>query len=264
MGKRERSVPEIVAYDNGHIALWRSLLDSSLWVMRPEDRVLAIFLLLRANWRDREWFNKWQRKRVTVKRGELISSVESMATGSNLSVRNVRTSLKHLKTDGFIDLKNSENLTRQFHHIIICNYETYQIDNSQADKALPRDRQQLNKENNYNKRNRESERSRVPHPLPAQIELIRHVTGKTPPSALWESFTKVIGTATEDEIRPYFLAWIERGYKPVNYAWLTDWFATGMIPARNGGKGQQSERQKKYGKSADAIAEWLESKRREK
>lgn len=150
---------ERASYGGGHIKLHRALLESSLWAMRPEDKVLAIYLLLRANWKDAEWFNKWQRKRITVRRGELISSLDNLATGSGLTKKVVRTSLKHLVSDGFIEIfKNDGNRAQQFTHIRICKYETYQTVSGEAGTQRARDghgmgtQRALNEERKNNKK----------------------------------------------------------------------------------------------------------------
>lgn len=146
------------AYGGGHVKLHRALLDSSLWQMRPEDWKLATYLLLRANWKDAEWFNKWQRKRITVRRGELISSLKNLALGTGLSIQEVRTSIKHLFSDGFIEILNfGEKSTRQFTHIKISKYNNYQSlpeveltrDQHATNTAPTRDQQQM--KNNKNK-----------------------------------------------------------------------------------------------------------------
>lgn len=128
---------ERAAYGGGHIKLHRQLLESSLFAMRPEDWKIATFLLLKANWKDAEWHNKWQRTRVTIKRGELITSLDNLSVGCKLSIQTVRTSLRHLSEDGFIVILNSSGKsTRQFSHIKICKYDTYQNQIFQANTPL--------------------------------------------------------------------------------------------------------------------------------
>jgi hypothetical protein len=116
---------------SGWIKLHRSIFNSSLWMMRPEDLKVAIALIAQANTKDKEFFLKWERKRIMVRRGEYITSYSHLAGLCGLSVQNVRTSIKNLTQDGFIEIvKPNTTLTKhvKFHftHIRICKYETYQ------------------------------------------------------------------------------------------------------------------------------------------
>ena len=130
---------DVSAYENGHIKLHRSLLDSSLWMLRSADLRLAMYLLLKVNWKDREWFNKWQRRRVKVRRGELITSLEALAIGCRETVKTIRTSLKHLIDDGFLEILNSgEKRARQFTHLRVCKYSLYQDPEEEAGTARAR------------------------------------------------------------------------------------------------------------------------------
>ena len=99
----------------GHIKISRSIIDWR-WF---DDAVMLSFwlhLLLMANWKDKEWHNK------TIKRGSFVTTVASLSTQLNLSVKQVRTCLDRLRAGGEITTNTSNNYTL----ISICKYDSYQ------------------------------------------------------------------------------------------------------------------------------------------
>lgn len=70
---------------------------------------------------------------------------------------------------------------------------------------------------------------RKEHPA---IRAVREITGRFPDKILWDGFIAALGAdPDEQKLRGCYLKWRERGHSPVNYAWLTEWYFTG-IPAR--------------------------------
>ena len=101
----------------GFIKLDRKLL-SWRWYHDANTTRVFIHLLLTANIQENDFEN------VKIKRGELATSYESLASALNLSVKNVRTAINHLKATGEVAGKQYP----KFQVISIKNYDAYQRD----------------------------------------------------------------------------------------------------------------------------------------
>lgn len=104
--------------DREFIKLNRKILDWE-WYSEPCTRSIFIHCLLKANWRDEQW------KGYECKRGQLITSLTSLAQQTGFSVQNVRTALNHLKSTG--ELTDWHDSTIRI--ITVCNYDKYQSTN---------------------------------------------------------------------------------------------------------------------------------------
>jgi hypothetical protein len=105
---------------DGCVLVARAILNSSLWTMRAEDRLVAITCICLANWRPRSWFNG--ESNMTIDRGQFVRSWQQLAEECNLSTKTVRTSVKNLENCGFLARK------RAGHVQLFCipKYEHYQ------------------------------------------------------------------------------------------------------------------------------------------
>lgn len=99
----------------GWIKTYRKLLE---WEHYRNGNVVRLFLhlLLMANVEDKEW------KGVTIKRGQLVTSVSKLANELGLTINQIRTSKTTLKNSGEITVKT----TNKFSVITICKFESYQ------------------------------------------------------------------------------------------------------------------------------------------
>lgn len=70
-------------------------------------------------------------------------------------------------------------------------------------------------------------------PPPAEIALVRSITSRYPDKTLWEPIVAAVSGKSADDIRAAYTAWVSRGFKPTNYAWLLEWVPNG-IPAAPG------------------------------
>ena len=86
------------------------------WYCKSEMVHLFLHLLLKANAEDRRW------QGMVIRRGQLITSYDSLHTQTGLSVRTLRTCITILINTGEIERKT----TNKFSIITICNYESYQ------------------------------------------------------------------------------------------------------------------------------------------
>lgn len=76
---------------------------------------LFLFLLLSANSKNKSW------RGIEIKRGQLVTSLEKLSSGANLSKQSVRTSLNKLEKTKEVNRR----LTHQFTIVTLCNYEDY-------------------------------------------------------------------------------------------------------------------------------------------
>ena len=107
---------------NGHIKLYRCLLDSDL--MRDARRIKALKLfvwsLLRASWKARTV--KWGGISVEVGPGQFITGVRTASRETGLSEREIRTAFSYLEATQ----RTTHQSTHLYSVITIVNWESYQ------------------------------------------------------------------------------------------------------------------------------------------
>ena len=97
------------------------------WFQTPNTAHLFLYLVIRANIKDGAF------KKITVKRGQLVTSLQHLANETGLTVSQVRTALEHLILTGEI----AEDTTHGYRLITLLNYDKYQTA-SQADSQANR------------------------------------------------------------------------------------------------------------------------------
>lgn len=112
----------------GWVQLHRKFIDWE-WYTDTNTKVLFIHCLLKANHKDAKW------RGHTIKRGQFLSSLNHLSQDTGLSVRNIRTSLKHLESTGDVTREATSQVTK----LTICNYDTYNNFKPSTDK--PTDKQ---------------------------------------------------------------------------------------------------------------------------
>ena len=110
---------------NGHIKLHRSILDWEWWDDINTFRLFMTILLL-ANWKEKKWHGK------TIRRGQLWTSIPTLAEKSGLTVQQTRTALNHLKSTGEL----TDKPTRDGRLITVVNYGKYQAGNFELTDKL--------------------------------------------------------------------------------------------------------------------------------
>ena len=101
------------------MARWIKIYDGLLewgWHTRPEMVSLFVHLLLKANAKDGHF------EGIEVRRGQLVTSLNSLVKLTGISKQSIRTCLKHLEETGEIVQKSTQRYTL----ITICKYEDYQ------------------------------------------------------------------------------------------------------------------------------------------
>ena len=86
--------------EGNYIKINRSLLRWE-WYGDINTARLFLHMLLKANWKDENY------RGTTVPRGSFISSISQLSKETNLTVKEVRTCVNHLKTTGEVAVKSN-------------------------------------------------------------------------------------------------------------------------------------------------------------
>ncbi len=119
----------------GWVKNYRSLLDWE-WYHDLPTRVLFQHLLLIVNWEDKNWQGQ------KIKKGEIITSIDHLKKGSDLSAMQVRRALQNLQSTGEIKVESTNRYTK----IKINNYGRYQTNNKQTTNKNGNSQQTNNKQ----------------------------------------------------------------------------------------------------------------------
>jgi len=127
----------------GFIKIWRKTID---WEWYDDANTFKVFihLLLKANYKDKKWRGN------IIKRGEFLTSLNSLSSETKIPTQKIRTSINRLKSTGEITCKPTNKNTL----ITLCNYEVYNNsetenntqDNTQDNKQLTNKQQTTNKQ----------------------------------------------------------------------------------------------------------------------
>ena len=103
--------------NGNYIKIFRSLLEWEWW-HDPNTCRVFIYMLLKANWSDKEW------KGEVIKRGSFVSSIGKVAYDCDITIDQTRTAIKHLRnTKEITTVATSKNTV-----FTVVNYEKYQSD----------------------------------------------------------------------------------------------------------------------------------------
>lgn len=109
------------------------------WHDTPNTQLVWLTLLLSANWEPRQW------RDITIQRGQLVTSYSNIAQQTGLTVQNVRTAIKHLKSTG--DL--TQVITPEYSVFTIKNYDLLCPSNKGSHSQSTHDSQQNKHYKNY-------------------------------------------------------------------------------------------------------------------
>lgn len=121
--------------DGGFIKLYRQITKWE-WYENINTFRLFVHILLLANYSD----SKFEGRRI--KRGQLVTSLHKLSTGTSLSVQQVRTSLDHLISTGELTSKTFN----KYRIITVVKYDDYQDSNKQVNKQITSNQQADNKQ----------------------------------------------------------------------------------------------------------------------
>lgn len=99
----------------GWIKLHRQIVNWE-WFKKPETLSVFIYCLLRANISDGTW------RGIEYRRGQFITSIETIRKDTGLSIQKIRTALKHLYDTGEL----THESTNKYTIITICKFDIYQ------------------------------------------------------------------------------------------------------------------------------------------
>ena len=131
------------------IKLYRKIMEWE-WYTDVNTKSVFIHCLLRANWKDTKW------RGINIKRGQFITSNQSLAREVGLTVQNVRTAIKRL----LLTRELTRSATAKYTVLTVVNYNSYHPANKVANKQLTSNQQTTNKQlttdknNNNNKNNK--------------------------------------------------------------------------------------------------------------
>ena len=123
--------------NEGWIKIYRKFSDWE-WFNISEMVHLFIYLLINANHQDGEW------RGIIVKRGQILTGLNSLNESTKISVQTLRTCLKRLEKTKEINIQS----TNKYSIITICKYDDYQSEqqttNKQTNKRLTNKQQTTN------------------------------------------------------------------------------------------------------------------------
>lgn len=149
------------------------------WYTDVNTKVLFLHILLKANWKDGRF------QGIEVPRGSFVTSQQNLAAETGLTIKNVRTALKHLENTEEVAV----NRHPKFSVITIKNYDKYQSSGSQMAVNGQSDGSQVatieegkkERKEEYNKSPKGDYESRTPENIYATIrELYNSVCGSYP------------------------------------------------------------------------------------
>lgn len=120
---------------NSYVKIDRNILDWEWWSDMNTCR-LFFYMILKANWKDSSF------KGINILRGSFVSSLAKLSEGTNLTVDEVRTALKHLKSTNEITSKSYGKFTI----FTINNYNTYQDNTEKLTNKAPNKSQEDTKQ----------------------------------------------------------------------------------------------------------------------
>lgn len=115
---------------SNYIKINRSILDWE-WYQDNNTKVLFLHMMLKANWKKAKF------KGVDIERGSFASSYQSLSSETGLSIQNIRTSIRKLKSTGEITVTKYSKFTV----FTVNNYCEYQKSNK-VSNAEPTGNQQ--------------------------------------------------------------------------------------------------------------------------
>ena len=131
----------------GWIKIHRKL-TSWEWYNDVNTTRVFLHLLLVANHKD----NKW--RGIEIKRGQRLTSISALAIETNLSIKNIRTSIKRLKSTNEV----ASHSTAQHTVFTMVNYDLYQEGASEvANKGQAKGKQGATNKNDKNVNNENKE-----------------------------------------------------------------------------------------------------------
>lgn len=140
---------KVMNKEGGFVKIYRSMLGWE-WHDDPITVATWYYCLLRANWESTRWHGE------IIKPGQFITSLDHMAKDIGISVQQLRTALKHLKSTSNLTSKSTNKMTL----VTIEKWALYQSASekltSKSTSNLTNEQQTTNKQLTTDKNNKES------------------------------------------------------------------------------------------------------------
>lgn len=112
--------------EDGYIKLSRRVFNSKTFsTLNAIQKLITIYLILIANHQDNEWWDKYHKKFIIIKRGSFVTSIENikkLLDDKLITTKKIRTTLKLLKKMDFLAIETASG----YSHITILKYNLYQ------------------------------------------------------------------------------------------------------------------------------------------
>lgn len=134
---------------DGFIKLHRKILE---WEWYDDENTFKLFLhlILIANHKDKKYRGK------IIKKGQIMTGREKLAESTNLTVQQIRTSLKKLESTNEITIEASRKGTI----ITITNWSAYQGDNQQTNQQVTNNQPTSNQQVTTNKKDKKDKKDK--------------------------------------------------------------------------------------------------------
>lgn len=109
--------------EKGFVPMSRDIGDWG-WYSEPHTRGLFMHLIIFANHSPHEYLGK------TIDRGQIVTGHHALSKKLGMTVQNLRTAFKNLKSTGEITIKS----TSKFSVVTLCNYELYNPTKGESNK----------------------------------------------------------------------------------------------------------------------------------
>ena len=163
------------------IKIYRKFLEWE-WYDDANTKVLFIHCLLRANWKPCKWHG------VDLEPGQFVTSLASLAEETQLTVRQVRVALDHLKMTGEVTSKCQS----KYRIITVNNWNCYQGSDKQNDKQMTNKRQASDKQVTTDKEYKEIE----------EVKESKHIYGEYKHVRLTQKqYDKLVADFGEDDTK---------------------------------------------------------------
>ena len=113
----------MASFDNGHIKIYRKMLDWE-WFNDINTFYVFMYCLLKANWKNKRW------RGIEIKRGSFITSRNKLTKELRLSEREIRTALQHLEMTNEV----TKCATAKYTVITVVKYDEYQRNDQLKDQ----------------------------------------------------------------------------------------------------------------------------------
>lgn len=135
--------------EDGYIKLSRKIFNSKTFSsLNAIQKLITIYLIMMANYKDVEWWDNYKKEFITIKRGSFVTSVNKIRKSlksRSVTTMKVRSLLTTLQSMQFLTIKTTSHYTL----ITIEKYNLYQggdsYINKPSNKALTKPQQSLNK-----------------------------------------------------------------------------------------------------------------------